>query len=348
MIHIETAEYHWKGPVQHLPGFDKKYRNIVDYILTITDEIWEQKAISVINDTYEENIVIHHGAAITKGLHTVVDGTQKMLASFPDRKMHGEAVIWSADEDGRFYSSHRIASTATNEGDTIFGKATGKKIFFRTIADCAIANNKIYEEWLVRDNLAIVEQLGFDPVEMAKQNEDYNGKKSLAWQRDLKKLNGQLKQYDPSTDEEKILLLFYQGWYRKNEKDILRHYAPGSLIHAIRNKDFGPEENAAFMLSVLASFPDAVVTVERITSNRRKEDTELAVRWMITGTHGGGGFFTGAANVPVILRGISHFILKEGLIAEEWTVFDAFDVLCQLHADACSVAVPENTQASVE
>jgi hypothetical protein len=57
MIHIETSEYHWKGPVQHLPGFDKKYRNIVDYILTITDEIWEQKAISVIHDTYEETLL---------------------------------------------------------------------------------------------------------------------------------------------------------------------------------------------------------------------------------------------------------------------------------------------------
>jgi hypothetical protein len=157
-----------------------------------------------------------------------------------------------------------------------------------------------------------------------------------------------LKQSNPSTDEEKILSLFYKGWNKKDEQEILRHYAPGSLIHAIRNKDFGPEENAAFLLLVLASFPDAVCTVERITSNKRKEDTELAARWMITGTHGGGGFFTGAVDVPVILRGISHFILKEGMITEEWTVFDAFDVLCQLHADACSVAVPENSEASVE
>jgi hypothetical protein len=161
-------------------------------------------------------------------------------------------------------------------------------------------------------------------------------------------LNGQLKQFNPSTDEERVLSLFYKGWHRKDEKSIVRHYAPGSLIHAIRNKDLGPEENASFVLSVLASFPDAVVTVERITSNKRKEDTELAARWTITGIHGGGGFFTGAVDVPVILRGISHFILKEGLIAEEWTVFDAFDVLCQLHADACSVALPENSEASVE
>jgi predicted ester cyclase len=230
----------------------------------------------------------------------------------------------------------------------VFGKATGKKIFFRTIADCAIANNKIYEEWLVRDNLAVVEQLGFDPVEMAKQNKDYNGKKSLAWQRDVKHLNGQLKTFRPSTDEEKILSLFYKGWNRKDKEKIVQHYAPGSCIHAIRNKDYSPEENAAFMLSVLASFPDALVTVERITSNRRTADTEVAARWMITGTHGGKGFFTGATNVPVIIRGISHFLIRDTLIEEEWTVFDAFDVMCQLHADVSSEALPENSESSVE
>jgi hypothetical protein len=56
--------------------------------------------------------------------------------------MNGEAVIWSMDEEGHFYTSHRIASTATNEGDTVYGKATGKKVFFRTIADCKIAITK--------------------------------------------------------------------------------------------------------------------------------------------------------------------------------------------------------------
>ena len=85
-------------------------------------------------------------------------------------------------DNGHFYTSHRIASTATNEGDSVFGKATGRKVFFRTIADCKIANNKIYEEWLVRDNLYLIQQLGFDPVEMAKRDYRYKNKYSLAYQ----------------------------------------------------------------------------------------------------------------------------------------------------------------------
>jgi predicted ester cyclase len=348
MIHIETSEYHWNGPIQNLPGFDKKYKNIVDYILTITDEIWEQKDISLIYDTYDENIVIHHGAAITKGVQTVIDGTIKMLASFPDRKMHGEAVIWSADERGHFYSSHRIASTATNKGDTAFGKATGKQIFFRTIADCAIANNEIYEEWLVRDNLAIVEQLGFDPVEMAKRNRDYSGKKSLAYGVRPKQLNGHQSQYDQSKDEELILSLFLHAWKERSEEEICRHYTPDSVIHSIQNKDHTAATNAAFVLSLLNSFPDAVISVERLTSNKGKNRTEVAARWLLTGTHSGSGFFAGASGVPVMAIGISHFILKGGLITEEWTILDAFDVLCQIHADTGGDIPLTESEMSVE
>ena len=60
-------------------------------------------------------------------------------------------------------------STATNLGDSNFGPATGKKINFRTVIDCATTNNRIHEEWLVRDNLWIVTQLGLNPREVAKQ-----------------------------------------------------------------------------------------------------------------------------------------------------------------------------------
>ena len=124
---------------QNLPGFDSKYQNIVDYILEITDKIWEEREIWLIYDTYGDDIYIHSGAEIIKGIDKVVLGTIKMLSSFPDRKMGAEAVIWSKPNDKLFYSSHRILSTATNTGKTPFGEQpTGKRVVFRTIADCLV------------------------------------------------------------------------------------------------------------------------------------------------------------------------------------------------------------------
>jgi len=332
MIHIETKKYTLDGPTQILPGFEDKYHNIVDYILKITDEIWEKRAIWEIHNTYTKDVVIHSGATKVTGIDAVINGTLETLSSFPDRKMKGEAVIWSMDDEGHFYTSHRIASTATNEGDSVFGKATGKKVFFRTIADCKIANNKIYEEWLVRDNLYLVQQLGFDPVEMAKRDQRYKNKSSFAYQPPSSAKNNIITQYDHSIDEELILSLF-KTWNDQNYNDFNHYYSERSIVHGICNHEFrGPRQISGFVKNLLDSFTDAEVTVERITSNQTNDKTELAARWKVRGTHNGNGFFKGSTNIPAIVMGISHFIIEEGSIAEEWMVFDGFDVLCQIHA----------------
>ena len=38
-----------------------------------------------------------------------------------------------------------------------------EKLGYRVIADCACKNNQVYDEWLVRDQGAIVRQLGMNP-----------------------------------------------------------------------------------------------------------------------------------------------------------------------------------------
>ena len=73
------------------------------------------------------------------------------MSEFPDRQLQGEDVIWSGSPDTGMLSSHRIISTASHLGDGIYGKATGIKVTFRTIADCHAINNQINDEWLIRD-----------------------------------------------------------------------------------------------------------------------------------------------------------------------------------------------------
>ena len=94
MTYIETQKLERDGLKQNLPGFNNKYQNIVDYILKITEDIWKNKEINLIYDTYEKDILIHTGARKINGVEEVINGTVDTLASFPDRKMGGEAVIW--------------------------------------------------------------------------------------------------------------------------------------------------------------------------------------------------------------------------------------------------------------
>ncbi len=333
-VYIETNKYERDGLLQKLKGFDNKYKNIVDYILKITEEIWEKRAVWVIRDTYEEDVFIHIGARNITGINAVIDGTIDTLYSFPNRKMHGEAVIWSEEKEGSFYSSHRIGSTATNLGKTIYGDATGKNVFFRTIADCKIANNKIYEEWLVRDNLYLIEQLGFDPVEMAKKHSVYKKQNPLHINisKLLKKTNYITNIEKNCTDTYLIFNTITQLWKKGNLENITSFYTDKSKINAIGNKTFCNIQNIKeYIYDLLCSFETPIVNIERISSNRNDNQTEIAVRWHIIGKTTRKGIFNIDSKQQVLVPIISHFSVADNSIIEEWMVYDGYDVLCQIY-----------------
>lgn len=332
-MYTETEIYIEDGKKQDLPGFDEKYKNIVDYILKITDSIWEEKNIHVINQTYTNDVIIHTGASIIHGIQHVINGTIKTLYSFPDRQMNGEAVIWSEDGPGRFFSSHRIGSHATNLGDTVFGKATEKKVFFRTIADCAIFENKIYEEWLVRDNLTIIEQLGFDPVKMAKLETKYNHKQSLIYsENSICHQTNEIKTYSPS--DKKIIDFIHLTWSSNHSHTTANHYHENAVIKSIQNKNLGPKDFGEFIGDIKSCLDNIKIEVCRVTTNKRIDDSEVAVRWRISADHSHNGFFGRASQRTIFFYGVSHLIVKNDLIIEEYCIFDAYDILCQIHADS--------------
>ena len=337
MIFKEKEIYTLNGAYQDLPGFDDKYHNIVDYILKITEEIWEQRAIWVIYDTYEKDVLIHSGAETIQDVESVVSGTIKTLSSFPDRKMNGEAVIWSRSDNGEFFSSHRISSTATNLGPTPYGDATGKRVFFRTIADCAIRENKIFEEWLVRDNLHLIMQLGFDPVEMAKRDTTYqNGIPSESYLSSnfSTNVNGKTKQLDLTMPERLINDLYNNIWANQKFDQLEDFYNVLATTHAIcENKLVGPQQLKEYLVDLFASFSNIKFEVQRITSNELDQETEIAVRWKMIATHSGDGFFSSPSGKEIIMPGICHYIVKDGKINEEWIVFDGYDVLLQIYAN---------------
>ncbi len=154
---------------QSLPGYDPVYRDFVDYIIRCTHRIWEQKNVGLCRSHYAPDCLIHTLAGPVTGVEAVVQNTITTLAATPDRLLIGEDVIWSDDGADGLYSSHRIVSRSTHMGDDpLLGGATMVSNGVMTIADCLCRENRIVEEWLVRDNLRGVLQVGGDPWAIAK------------------------------------------------------------------------------------------------------------------------------------------------------------------------------------
>lgn len=100
---------------------------------------------------------------MTDRAEAFIANTLATLHEFPDRELLAEDVI-IGDKPSGFYSSHRVRSVATHQGDGSFGVATNRPITMLTIADCLCRDNQVVEEWLVRDQAGIPQQLGLDPA----------------------------------------------------------------------------------------------------------------------------------------------------------------------------------------
>jgi predicted ester cyclase len=321
-------------------GFDGKYSDIVDYIISITYEIWEEKKIGLIRDYYAEDSVIHAPAGDTIGVDAVVNNTVQQLSIFPNRRLFPEDVIWAGNDADGFYSSHRIRSTAHHWGYSIYGPPTGRKLQYSVIADCAIINNKIYEEWLVRDNVSILHQMGLDEREFAAQLVRASpGKFDARPQTPVRQ-----QEMPPSIKtgfdvEDFIKRTWHEAWNLRLFKSLSDGYLSTVHSHAASGRElFGQGDIIQFAIDWLACFPDAAMNFDHFCAcGNDKDGYRTSLRWTLNGTHTGYGIYGNPSGRPVSIMGITQAFVHDGKIIEEWNLFDELTILCQLH-------VPEKTE----
>ncbi len=343
VVAVGTFDYNdfskQENRLQKLPGFDPQYRDFVDYILKITHQIWEEKGIGVIYDTYHNNITMHLGSSNLVGIKDVIANTLQTLHAFPDRRLIGQNVIWSNYGKEGFLSSHRVLSTATNLGDSNFGPATGNKINFRTVIDCAVTNNRIHEEWLVRDNLWIVTQLGINPEELARNMAKTANQKMNYLQNTYglcESMEGQFmpEKYNAKDDSvgEMMLEMLSHIYNYKYINEVKKYYYDNAVVHFICDKDLnGYDEIQGMIISLLSSVPNGSYEVERVTCTDRPNNDgyDVAVRWRLRGINEGIGFFGQPSGKHLEIMGINHYHVVNNKVREEWITFDGLDVLKQ-------------------
>lgn len=313
---------------------------LVDYILGITFEIWEQRNVDLISQYYDADIAVFGLDGITRGASGMIDGTNAMLEAYPDRLLLVDDVIWSGSKEDGYYSSHRIVSPMTNKGPTLFGPATGKKVRILTIADCVVEDGVITAEWLLRDNYALVAQLGHDPVACARIVADRRSEESDAWMAaEISRLQGtgapEVKDALASPESaisDFALQVLANNWQFGAEPTTCAAYAPYVVAHRSPIELYsGRDALAAHYASLRKVIDVDGVTVDHVAVQASDEGgTKVAVRWSAAGRHVGEYLGVSATNRPVFLMGESHWRIESGRIAVEWTVFDGLGVLSQL------------------
>ena len=317
-----------------MKGFSDRFTDFPDYILGITQEIWEHRNLATLHHYYAPDIPVRSPGSIVFGNEGVIGATMATLAEFPDRRLFGEDVIWSGSPEEGMLSSHRILSTATHLGDGVYGKATGKKLRYRIVADCHAIDNQINDEWLIRDQGAVVRQLGWDPKEYAIDLIEREGGPENC-----------VQPFHPSIDQ----VGPYTG--RGNDNTWGAKYA--DILNRIMGADLGviPSEYDRaitgfypggkelistdgvddFWISLRAAFPSATFTIDhQIGREDPMMSPRSAIRWSLTGKHDGWGAFGKPSGAEVHVMGISHVEFGPWGIRREYTLFDETSVWKQI------------------
>lgn len=331
-----------RGKPGHLAGFDAEFSDIVDYILRITYRIWEGKQVGLCYDYYSQDCPVYTLAGYTEGAEQVVQNTLKTLGAFPDRTLRADNIIWGGDAETGFHTSHLITTNMTNLGPSEFGPATLSQVQIQVIAHCVCKDNRIIEEWLVRDNYALVKQLGMDPQQWA---EEQAGKpidqdsRFACWMREeierVEQQSAARAPYpaDPVQDPQGLIAAALQNiWNARMLGDCRLLYAENARLHASAREDCdGINDISRFYLDIFGCIPDARVSVDYLCSNSMlKQDQYVAARWTLAGTHTGSGLWGPPTGAPLLILGESHYRIVDGKVAEEWLVFDELAVLTQV------------------
>ncbi len=327
---------------QPMRGFEDQYTDIIDYIVRITHRIWEEKDIGYIYDTYRHNCRVTDDAGLQYGRDKIVADTVHTVNAFPDIRLYADEIVWAGDEDTGFYTSHRTVITGTNTGWSRFGPPTGRRINVWCIANCLAQDNEIFEEWVIYNQSSMLQQLGFNLFEKAREFGNARvreeGPRLLASEPQRLAGQGKPARY-PSPGsafdiEDEIRRAHHASWNWRNMAALDRLYDDNLVFHGPTDRELrGLAAYKSFILSMIAMFPDIATQVDDVYWMGNEADGFMtSVRWSGVGTQRGFGVYGAPTGRQCRIWGILQQRIQGGKVVEEWMMFNEFDLLQQIMA----------------
>jgi predicted ester cyclase len=333
---------------QSLNGFDDDYVDIVDYIIHSTHKIWEEAGLGRIYEHYQHNAIIWTSEGLTYSRDQVIAASARTQSAFPDGRLYGGDVIWAGNDVDGFHTSHRIMWTGRNTGYTAYAPPTGRKLQRWGIANCFVRANRVVEEWIARDEMSLILQLGLDPHEtarriVAQESRTQIGKPSVG---EVERVLGETTpevlppptgEFDP---EDLVRRMYHETWNWRRFNLLNQYFTENYLCHGASGRElYGRGDLRAFILAMSSAFSDLKVSVDHVYWNgNAKDGYRVATRWTWQGTHDGLGIYGEPSGARIRIMGINHQWIRDGKIVEDWMIYDEFALLKQIYRVRVQVA----------
>ncbi|MFC4454276.1 ester cyclase [Deinococcus sonorensis] len=310
--------------------------DVAGEVLRRTHQLWDDRAVGLIYTQYAHNVQIHQDVADQIGQEAVVTDAIRTLAAFPDLRLVGHEVIWSGNAQDGVHSSHRAVWCGHHLGHGRYGPPTGGRIHCRVITQQDMRGGRVVQEWRVRDELAVIRQLGLDGWALARSMAEADGVHTAGFG-ELARGHGQRPppttlDGDPADPEALPGLLYGLVWNGRMFNLLRTYYADDAVIWVPGHRRLATlQARMHYVLQLLAAFSDGAMQLEQVTwTGTEPLGFRIAARWTFQGTHDGPGLYGAPTGRRVRVMGISHFEVRGGRIVRESMLWNEFALLVQL------------------
>ena len=333
---------------EQLSGLDPSsyapYDDPRDYITSWTDKIWVSRGLGHLRDHYAPGVQVHTAYGETYGFDHVMRNSIQRMSAFHNRGGGHDDVVWEARGPNGFVSSHRVLNNATHNGYWTYGPPTGRQWVNRGTAHCLVQGAKVVEEWVMRDEFAVLQDLGLDPFAIAGQLAarspvlgqaiGANDAGAFAGRITDPVRRGISGERPPRFDAEcgAIAEMFERVWNGRYMDEVSRTFADavvGQSVRLRRAMGIAPYQNE--LIDLLAAFPDGQVEVRDFVAHQSADlGLRVAAIWLLRGTYSGVPAYGPVNGAPVAVLGSSHFEFRRGKVIREWRMYDEIAITAQI------------------
>ncbi len=350
------------GSVDLLPSAYAPYRDPREYITSWTDRIWIKRGLGQIHDHYAPDVKVHTCYGETYGLENVIGNSIQKMVAFPNRGGGHDDVIWEARGDNGFISAHRVLNNATHSGHWTYGPPTGRDWVNRGMAHCLVQDNLVVEEWVIRDEFAVLQALGMNPYSVAAELSERSPVLGKTMQTSAEAapfagrienpiecgISGQRPKRHVA-ECEMIADFFEQVWNRRHFDKVADYCDDSVVCQTVRMRRVMQIANFQLeIMSLLAAFPDGMMEIRDFSVHESADlGLRICVIWLLHGTYSGSPVYGRSNDAPVNILGSSHFEIRNGKIIREYRIFDEIAVIAQIIKAGNGWVVPADQGAAL-
>jgi predicted ester cyclase len=208
-----------------------------------------------------------------------------------------------------------------------------------------VRDNLVVEEWVIRDEFAVIENLGLDPYAMAAEMATRSPVLGTAMDKVASSPVFAGRIADPLREgisgprpdhcgrECGMVAEMFENVWNRRLFDMVPDYCSETVacqtVRLRRVMGIGPHQLE--IMALLAAFPDATIEIRDICAHESADlGTRVATIWLLRGTYSGSPVYGRTNRAPVNILGASQFEIRDGRIIREWRIYDEIAVIAQI------------------